>query len=303
MTPHEESVVSTCLSLPPKLSVASLSSTATGLVIQLACRQPSAACPACQQPSERIHSHYVRTIADVACGGRGVLLKLTVRKFVCRTPTCERQIFTERLTEFVQPYARMTNRLRHCLQELGIQLGALPSVRLAPQLGMPIKKASVLRLLRGVAPPVSEPVRILGVDDFCWRRGKTYGTILVDLERGVPIDLLPDRQGETLGKWLVAHPSVELISRDRGGEYAAAGRRGAPQALQTADRFHVLRNLSEALERGLHRYRAQLKAIRLPAPTKGEGRAPTVRARRADHVKRAEQARERAVERYQAVRQ
>lgn len=108
------------------------------------------------------------------------------------------------------------------------------------------------------APP-GPPVRVLGVDDWNWKKGRRYGTILVDLERHTIIDLLPDRSSATFARWLRAHPSVRIISRDRGTEYAAAARQAAPHALQIADRFHLVRNLVQALELLLARCAAELR--------------------------------------------
>lgn len=240
--------VSRLFSFPNDIVISSVRATTTEVVLHLACRRSSAACPLCQQPSERVHGHYGRTVADLPCAGRRVILALTVRKFVCSTPTCSRQIFTERLPELVQSYARMTNRLRETLLALGLATSAEVSERLAPWLGMPISAPTLLRLLRVVICPPPQSVRILGVDDWAWKKGQTYGTILVDLEKRCPIELLADRKEATLTAWLLTHPEIEVISRDRGGEYAAAGRRGAPQAQQIADKFHILKNLREGLK-------------------------------------------------------
>ena len=228
--------------------ISSVRATTTELVLHIACRRPCAACPLCQQPSERVHGHYGRTVADLPCAGRRVILALTVRKFVCRTPTCPRQIFTERLPDLVQSYARMTNRLREALVALGLATSAQVSERLAPSLGMLVSAPTLLRRLRAVACPPPKSVRILGVDDWAWKKGQTYGTILVDLEKRCPIELLPDRKEETLTAWLLTHPEIEVISRDRGGEYAAAAKKGAPQAQQIADKFHLLKNLRDGLK-------------------------------------------------------
>ncbi len=236
------------LSLPDGLVIVSLSATETQLVVQAACRLPTACCPLCQRLSERIHSHYGRTVADLPCAGRRVILALRVRKFVCRTPTCPQQIFTERFPDLVQSYARITNRLRDALIALGLATSAEVCARLAPKLGLQVSAPTQLRLLRTVscAPPTS--VRILGIDDWSWKKGQIYGTLLVDLELRQPIEILPDRKEETVRAWLLTHPEIEVVSRDRGGEYAAAARKGAPQAQQVADKFHLLLNLREKLK-------------------------------------------------------
>lgn len=244
----ESDAVSLLFSFPDDIVISSVRATTTEVVLHIACRRRGAACPLCQQSSERVHGQYGRTVADLPCAGRRVILALTVRKFVCTTPTCPRQIFTERLPDLVQSYARITNRLRDALVALGLATSAQVSERVAPSLGMRISAPTLLRRLREVACPPPLSVRILGVDDWSWKKGQTYGTLLVDLELRKPIELLPDRKEETLTAWLLLHPEIDVISRDRGGEYAAAARKGAPQAHQIADKFHIVKNLRDGLK-------------------------------------------------------
>ena len=244
-----ESVETAFLPLPEDIVLQSIHSTETTVVVQIACRTISAACPRCQQPSERVHGHYTRTVADLPCAGRRVLLRFVVRKFVCPRLSCPQHIFTERRPEFVQSYARMTNRLRETLVALSMTTGGESGERLAPKLGMRVSAPTLLRHLRQVVLPPPPPVHILGLDDWAWKKGQTYGTILVDLGRHRPIDLLPDRASATTEAWLRTHPEVNWVSRDRGGEYAAAARAGAPQARQVADKFHSPRRICGKLSR------------------------------------------------------
>ncbi|GHO82517.1 ISL3 family transposase [Dictyobacter formicarum] len=230
------------LPLPDGMVIASVHAETNRIVVHIACSLPIALCPACGQPSERIHEAYGRTVVDLPCGGRPVILKLSVRKFVCRTATCSRRIFTERFSDLVLSYARMTNRLSETLQTLGFATCGELGERLAPKLGM-----------RARACPEPSSVRILGIDDWSWKKGVTYGTILVDLDLHKPIELLPDRTASTSEAWLRRHPEVELVSRDRGGDYAAAAKKSAPQAQQVADRFHLLQNLRERLKEVMDR--------------------------------------------------
>jgi transposase len=122
--------------LPENIAVEAVYPTKSRLTLQISCTRKSAFCPVCQQSSERVHGRYGRTVADVPCGGRLVTLALTVRKFVCATPACPRRIFTERLPELVQSYARMTNRLALTLQTLGFATCGELGERFAPKLGM-----------------------------------------------------------------------------------------------------------------------------------------------------------------------
>jgi transposase len=188
-------------------------------------------------------------------------LELHVRRFFCSNSECTRQIFTERLSSVVAPYARRTRRLSDVFTLIGFALGGEAGQRLAAGIGLSASPDTLLRFIRAeMDQPTSTP-RVPGVDDFSFCRRKTYGTILIDLERRAPIGILPDREAATLAKWLKEHEGIEIISRDRGGPYAEGARLGAPGAQQVADRWHLLANLSETLKTFFSRKQAQLKAL------------------------------------------
>ncbi len=204
--------------------------------------------PLCQCRSESIHSRYVRLVADLPWAGWAVRLELHVRRFFCSNKECVRQIFTERLPGVVAPYARRTTRLTALFTLIGFALGGEAGKRLVDGMGVETRPETLLRLVRQQEESQVPTPRVLGVDDFSFCRRKSYGAILVDLERRVPIDLLPDREAETFKKWLLAHPGVQIISRDRGGAFAERARQGAPKAQQVADRWHLLANLSDTMQ-------------------------------------------------------
>jgi transposase len=220
-----------------------------------------ALCPLCQCRSQSIHSHYVRLVADLPWAGWAVRLELHVRRFFCQNTACTRQIFTERLPNVVAPYARRTMRLMDLFTLIGFALGGEAGKRLVDGMGLETSPDTLLRLVREHQECQVPTPRVLGVDDFCFCRRRSYGAILIDLERRVPIDLLPDREAETFKKWLLAHQGVQIISRDRGGAFADGARQGAPQAQQVAGRWHVLANLSEAMKGFFLNKQVQLKAL------------------------------------------
>jgi len=206
----------------------------------------------------------VRRIADLPWQGVSVKLELHTRHFRCDNALCPRRIFCERLPQVVAVYARKTVRLNDAVRLIGFLIGGEAGARAAVRLGMSVSPDTLIRRVRQTAMPAMPTPRVLGVDDWAKRKGQSYGTILVDLERRRPVDLLLDREARTLAAWLKAHPGIEVITRDRARAYAEGITGGAPSALQVADRFHILKNLSEALERVLTRQHQFVRAAVQP---------------------------------------
>ncbi len=247
------------------------------VIMTVAVKRASARCPLCRRRSNRVHSRYRRTVADLPVSCRAVLLVVQIRRFRCLCRSCPRRIFAERLPDLVAAHARKSQGLRQALTQVGFTAGGEAGARLARQLGMPTSPDTLLRLMRTAPCPDPGQPTIIGIDDWAYRRGVRYGTIICDLERHRAIDLLPERSAESTITWLHGHPEVEIIARDRGGLYADAATRGAPQAVQVADRWHLVDNLAEALEKFLLQKGAPLKeaaaAVVAAAVEPGEVRA------------------------------
>jgi transposase len=244
------------LGLPEGLEVVDGDVANQVITLTIISTQQNPSCPLCGRSASRVHSHYRRQVTDMSCAGQRVRFILHVRKFLCDEQTCGRKIFTERLVPFIQPWARVTTRFFQAIEDIGLATSGMLGARLGARLGMPVSWMTILRRMMA-RPSVSvERVVELGLDDFSFKRGRKFGTILVDLQSHQVIDLLPDRAVETVSAWMRAHPEIRLVSRDRAGDYASAATAAAPQAKQCADRFHLIQNLGEALEGVLARHLA-----------------------------------------------
>jgi len=268
------------------------------VTLEIETMAPSAACPLCGRVSGRVHSRYVRSLGDLPWQGRMVRWRLRVRKFFCDHTDCRRGVFTERIPDVAATYARKTVRLDEAITELAFTCGGEPGSQLAARLGMPTSPDTLLRRIRRTPVPATTALHMVGVYDWVVRRGQRYGTIVCDLEKHRPVDMLNDREAQTVADWLRGHPEIRVITRDRASYYADGASTGAPQAMQVADRFHLMQNLRHALVRMLERrYRDMVATARDVATTR---RAPS---KAASIVERPKQVRQHRLPRHQTLRE
>ena len=249
--------------LPPSLPLRLEQAEQQGLWLTLAVvsTQNARACPLCGHLSTHVHSRYQRTLADLPVQGLRLRFCLGVRRFYCRVRDCARQVFCERLDGLARSYARQTQRLAACFELIAQAVGGHAGARLAERLSLPTSATMLLRCLRQFTVPSLPSPRVVGIDDWAYKKGHRYGTIVVDLEQHRVVDLLPDRTTETVAAWLKGHPTIEIVSWNRAGAYADAVRQGAPEAQQVADRWHLLQNLTEAMQRVVEEHYSRLREI------------------------------------------
>lgn len=240
--------------------------------------QTTSHCPLCAQPSARVHSRYHRTLADLPWADVPVQIVIGVRRFFCDNASCSRKIFAERIPTIAPAWARRTCRLSDRQREIGIVVGGAGGSRLCEKLACPAGVDLLVQLVRSRPRPEVATPRVLGVDDWAIRKGQTYGTLLVDHERGCIVDILADRTPETLTEWLKCHPGVEIATRDRAEGYAWGIRAGAPDALQVADRWHLLKNLTDALTKVFQDHHREIQTVVLTENTRETAENPGLRA-------------------------
>jgi transposase len=250
------------------------------IILTLRTTSPMAPCPSCGTQSSHVQSRYTRTLRDLPSSGRPIRLIMHVRRFFCKQSTCAQKIFAERLPELCRPYAQRTKRLQEALCQLGLRVGGQAGADTGQEQGLSGSRDTILRLVRRFPQPAQSEPRIIGLDDWAHKRRLRYGTLICDLEQSRPIELLADRSVESVAAWLKQHPSVEVVSRDGSSEYASAIRKGAPQARQVSDRWHVVKNLTACVSVQLAKTLAQLRRAdeRRPAQTLAIQRAQQARA-------------------------
>ncbi|MET7370878.1 ISL3 family transposase [Streptomyces sp. NPDC005566] len=241
--------------------------------VDVRCTATGALCPGCEGWSSQVHGSYLRFPADVPSAGRRVVLQLRVRRFACRNAGCRRRTFVEQVSGLTRRNGQRTERLRSTLAAIGLALAGRAGSRLADIVGAPVSRSTVLRLVDALPEPEVSAPRVVGVDEYATRKGRHYGTVLVDVETRRPVDMLPDRESSSLAAWLAERPGIEVICRDRAPFFAEGATAGAPQAVQVADRWHLWHNLSEAAERSIAQHRQCLRVLIPETPELSETEA------------------------------
>lgn len=244
----------------PKISISKIEVNQTTIHIFAAHVGNRARCPACKTYSYSVHDRYIRRITDLPVFQYHTIINLSVRKFKCMNEKCHRRVYVEQ-NEHISPHARRTSRVNRLLSEIAIELAAGAGSRLSENIKVRVSRSTLTRLAHSQPIPIMKSVKALGIDDWAFRKGVNYGTILVDMQTSKPIDLLPTRNGADLNKWLQDHPDIEIITRDRASSYSAAIDSACPNAIQVADRFHLLKNLSDAMDTYFKSITPQINAL------------------------------------------
>lgn len=257
-----------------------------GITLHLRARRKTALCPECLKRSKSVHSCRRRRIQHLPCSGQALWLVFAVRHWYCSNPACSRKIFAESLAPFAGARQQSSQALQNLQRQLGLIAGGEAGRRAATAAGLRSSADTLLR--RVINTPETKPPGTphVGIDEWAWHRGHRYGTLIVNLDTHRPLVLLPGRDQRTLAAWFRKYPEIQVVSRDRGGIYATAAREGAPQARQVADRWHLLKNIGDALERMMYRH---MPLIRLVAGELSPKKSPEPeRVQPAPYIRRPE---------------
>ncbi len=225
------------------------------------CLNSHGVCPYCGTHSDKVHSKYSRTIVDLPILGKVVTIHMESRKFFCPNEACKKKTFAEQPGNEVFRYRRRTRRCELLVARHGLYCSSGKAISLINSLGIPLCNTTVLRDIHRMNVDKYSSVRNIGIDDWAFRKGITYGSIIVDLDTGQVIDLLGDRNQDSFETWLETHPNVVLVSRDRSTEYSAAIASSDKCITEVADRFHLVKNMSDCITKVISENYANYRAL------------------------------------------
>ncbi len=243
----------------PKFRIISIEHKNGKIMIFASVKSKRSQCPICGHFSTTVHDYYHRKLSDLPAFQNTTTLDLMTRKFKCKNLKCDRKVFSEQ-TSHINRYSRKTLRASKVLDSLSIELTGKLGSTLSKQLFLPVSTSTITRIAhKQQLPEIKQPV-VLGIDDWAFRKGISYGTVLVDMETSTPIELLQSRDSGDLKLFLQKYPLVKIVTRDRASSYSSAVDEVCPDAIQVADRFHLLVNLSDALDKYFKSSRSLVKA-------------------------------------------
>ena len=246
----------------PGISVNSVHIDISGIEINAQIKGKYSVCPVCGKKSHLVHSTYCRSLQDLSVFSKPVSIKLLVKKYKCTNDQCKRKIFSQQLSSVFDRYSRRTQRANKQITQMSLEMSARKSSWISNLQGLPVSPSTCLRLTSKCDIPIENHVRHLGIDDWAYRKGHTYGTIIVDRETGKAIDLIRSREKEDIINWLKSHPHIESVTRDRAECYSRSISLALPNAVQIADRFHLAVNYSDYVIRITKKLVPQLKKIK-----------------------------------------
>lgn len=250
----EKSAINLQAFYPENLQIIKIDEEIDQIRIRLKSQKHSHNCPKCGQEMQTYHATYMRAVQDLPIFQKNVRLNITAYDYYCINEICDAVSFAENYDGFVGKSERMTVRLEKFISTLALETNCEGAAVICKELGIRISGDTIIRILRRklADKPVAQCGETIGVDDFAYRKGQTYCTVICDGETRQPIEVLDGRDGKSLKEWLKNNKHVKKVTRDRAGAYAKAISEVLPEAMQIADRFHLHQNLSKAVKDALN---------------------------------------------------
>lgn len=235
---------------PETLSITKIDENEHAIYIEMRSISRSIVCPHCGHITSKYHAVHKKKVQDIPIFGKTTYLNIYTRDYECDNPECSSITVTETIDGFINSYSRMTQRLINLISQMAIETSCTSAARILKMMNVKTSRDTVIRTLIREYDKLSVPTagHYIGVDDFSYKKGQTYGTIIVDGDSHVPLAILEGRDGITLKEWLLNNKQVTAVSRDRANAYAKAISEVLPDSMQIADRFHLFQNLTDVVK-------------------------------------------------------